>query len=57
MTHKPIEFSIDVPAETRREIERAAEERGMSVAEFLQDALQRYLADAGYLENRRPTPH
>ena len=57
MTDKPIELSIDVPAETRREIERAAAERGMSVPEFLQDALRRYLADAGYLESRRPTPH
>jgi hypothetical protein len=35
MTDKPIELSIEVPAETRLAIERAAAERGMTVSEYL----------------------
>jgi hypothetical protein len=57
MTDKPIELSIEVPAETKRAIERAAAERGMTVPDFLQGASRRYLADAGYLESRPATPH
>lgn len=52
MPDRPIELSIEVPAETRREIERAAAERGMSVPEYLQDALRKFLVDGGYTGNR-----
>jgi hypothetical protein len=57
MPDKPIELAIEVPAETRRAIEGAAAAKGVSVAEFLQDALRGYLADTGYLEIRRPPAH
>ena len=50
MTDKPIELSIEVPAETKRAIERAASERGVSVFQFLEDALRKHLADTGYLD-------
>jgi hypothetical protein len=50
MTDKPIELSIEVPAEIRRAIERAAAEGGMTVPAFLEEALRRYLTDAGYLD-------
>jgi len=50
MTDKPIELSIEVTAETRRAIERAAAERGVSVSQVLEDALRKHLADTGYLD-------
>jgi hypothetical protein len=50
MPDKPIELSIEVPAETKRAIERAAAERGVTVAVFLEQALRRYLVDTGYLD-------
>ena len=50
MTNSPIELSIDVPTETKLAIERAAAERSMSVSEFLQEALRKYLVDTGYLD-------
>ena len=40
MTDKPIELSIEVPAQTKRAIERAATERGLSVSEFLEEAVR-----------------
>jgi uncharacterized protein (DUF1778 family) len=49
-----VELLIEVPGDTKRAIERAASERGLSVSEFIQEALRRYLADAG--KNPRPTP-
>jgi len=55
MTDKPIELSIEVPAETRRAIERAAAERGMTVAAFLEEALRRYLVDTGYIDEEATT--
>lgn len=50
MTDKPIELSIEVPAETMRAIERTAAERGVSVSQFLEDALRKHLVDTGYLD-------
>jgi len=55
MTDKPIELSIEVTAETRREIERAAAERGMTVPEFLEEALRKYLVDTGYIDEEATT--
>ena len=50
MPDKPIELWIDVPPETKQAIELAAAERGMTVADFLESALRKYLADRGYLD-------
>ena len=52
MNDSPIEFLIDVPTEAKRVIERAAAERRVSVPEFLQNALRKYLVDAGYLQEK-----
>ena len=57
VSDKPIELWIDVPPEIKLAIERAAAERGLSVAEFLQEAMRKHLVDTGYLENRRSTPY
>ena len=54
MPDKPIELSIEVPAETRREIERAAAERGMTVPEFLEEALRKYLVIPATSTKRLP---
>lgn len=51
-----VELSIEVPSGTKRAIERAASQRGLSVSDFIQEALRRYLEEAGNLKNRRPTP-
>jgi metal-responsive CopG/Arc/MetJ family transcriptional regulator len=51
-----VELSIEVPSIIKRAIERAASERGLSVSGFIQEALRRYLEEAGNLKNRRPTP-
>ena len=50
ITDKPIELSIEVPAETRRAIERVAAERGMTASEYLEYVLRKSLIDAGYLD-------
>lgn len=50
MTDKPIELSIDVPPEIKLAIERAAAERGLSVAEFLEEAVRKHLVDIGYID-------
>ena len=50
-----VELSIEVPSATRREIERAAAERGMTVPAFLEDALRRYLIDTGYIDEEAIT--
>jgi len=50
MTDKPIELSIEVPAQTKRAIERAATERGLSVSEFFEEAVRKHLVDTGYLD-------
>jgi hypothetical protein len=55
MTDKPIELSIEVPAETMRAVERAAAERGISVAEFLEKAVRKHLVDTGYLDDEATT--
>jgi len=50
MTDKSIELLIEVPAETKLAIERAAAARTLSVAAFLEVSLRKYLADAGYID-------
>lgn len=50
MTEKPIELSIEVPTETRRAIERAAAERGLTVSAFLEQAVRKHLVDTGYID-------
>jgi uncharacterized protein (DUF1778 family) len=50
MTDKSIELSIEVSPETRRAIERAAAERGLTVSEYLEYALRKSLVDTGYLD-------
>jgi hypothetical protein len=54
---QPIELSIEVPAETKRAIERAAAERGVTVPAFLGDALRKYLVDTGYIDIKPPKSH
>ena len=55
MTDKPIELSIEVPAETKRAIERAAAARGMTISEYLEYVLRKSLIDAGYLDEEATT--
>ena len=50
MPEKSIELSIEVPAKTRRAIERVAADRGMSASEYLEYVLRKSLVDAGYLD-------
>jgi uncharacterized protein (DUF1778 family) len=50
MTDKSIELSIEVPAETKLAIERAAAERDVSVSEFVEEAVRRFLIEAGYID-------
>jgi uncharacterized protein (DUF1778 family) len=52
MSDKSIELAVEVPAEIKRAIERAAEARGMSVDEFVQNAMRKSLIDAGYIDNK-----
>lgn len=53
MPDRPIELSIDVPPETKRAIERAAAEQGMTVTDFLEKALRRCLVETGYIDEDR----
>src|SRR6185437_10324111 len=50
MTDKTIEQAIEVPVEFKQAIERAAAARGVSVPDFLEDALRKLLADTGYID-------
>jgi uncharacterized protein (DUF1778 family) len=50
MPHDPQELTIEVSAETRRAIEKAAAAHGLSVSDYIQEALRRFLAATGYLE-------
>ena len=45
MSDKSVELAIEVPAETKLAIERAAAAQGISVSEFIENALQRMLAE------------
>jgi uncharacterized protein (DUF1778 family) len=49
-------LSIEVSAETRRALVKAAADHGLSVSDYVQEALRRYLAATGYLENRPARP-
>jgi hypothetical protein len=48
MTDKSVELAIEVSAEIKLTIERAAAEQGMSVSVFIEIAVQRLLAENGY---------
>jgi uncharacterized protein (DUF1778 family) len=48
------ELSIEVGPETRRALEKAAAAHGLSVSDFVQEALRRFLAASGYLQNQQP---
>ena len=52
MAEKLIELSIEIPAEVKRAIERAAAERGLSVSDFLAAAVRKRLVDTGYIDER-----
>ena len=54
MTDKSVELSIEIPAETKLAIERAAAERGVSASEFLEEAVRKFLIDAGYIDKAVP---
>jgi predicted HicB family RNase H-like nuclease len=49
-------LSIEVSAETRRALVKAAADHGLSVPDYVQEALRRFLAATGYLENRPARP-
>ena len=55
MTDKPIELSIEVPAETQRALARAAAARGMTTSEYLEYVLRKSLLAAGYLDEEATT--
>jgi predicted HicB family RNase H-like nuclease len=48
MSDKSIELAVKVPAETKLAVERAAAEQGISVSEFIENAVQKMLAEAGH---------
>jgi hypothetical protein len=48
MSDKKIELAFEVPAKTKRDVERAAAAQGLSVLEFVENAVQRMLVEAGY---------
>ena len=47
MSDNSIELAVEVPAETKFAIERAAAARGMSVSEFVQDTSRKLLVEIG----------
>jgi predicted HicB family RNase H-like nuclease len=50
MGDKSVELAVAIPPETRIAIERAARAAGLSVPAFVENALRRFLTDAGYIE-------
>jgi uncharacterized protein (DUF1778 family) len=48
MSDKKIKLAFEVPAETKRAVERVAAAQGLSVSEFMEKAVQRMLVEAGY---------
>lgn len=46
MSDKSVELAIEVPAETKLAVERAAAAQGKSVSEFIERALKMMLAEA-----------
>ena len=55
MADKTKELAIEVPVEIRQTIERAAAAQEISVSEFVERALAKFLADAGLSTKRPPT--
>ena len=51
MADKTKELAIEVPVEIRQAIERAAQAQEISVSEFVERALAKFLADTGYIDN------
>jgi predicted HicB family RNase H-like nuclease len=50
MADKTRELIIEVPAEIRQAIERAAAAQDISISEFVERALAKFLADTGYID-------
>ena len=48
MSDKSIELAVEVPAETKRAVERAAAAQGITVSQYLENAVQKMLAEVGY---------
>jgi uncharacterized protein (DUF1778 family) len=46
MNDKPIELPVCVPAETKPAVERAAAAQGLSVSEFIEQAVKKMLAES-----------
>ena len=55
MPEKDFELLIEVSAEIKLAIERTAEARGMTISEFVKNALRKSLIDAGYIADGGPT--
>jgi predicted HicB family RNase H-like nuclease len=56
MSDKSVELLVEVPAETKLAVERAAAAQGISVSEFIENAVQKILAEVGY-SSRRAGPN
>jgi uncharacterized protein (DUF1778 family) len=52
MADKTRELIIEVPAEIRQAIERAAAAQDISISEFVESALAKFLADTGYIDKK-----
>ena len=50
MADKTKELAIEIPEEIRQAIERAAAAEKIPVSEFVERALVKFLADAGYID-------
>ena len=50
MPDKTKELVIEVPAEIRQAIERAAAAQKIPASKFVEHALAKFLADAGYID-------
>jgi hypothetical protein len=55
MTDKYIELAIEVPAETKVAVDARAAAQGVSVSEFIENAVQKMLAEVGYSPRRAGT--
>ena len=56
MSDKSVELAIEVPAEIKLAIERAAAAQRISVSKFIENALQKMLAESSPSEPTDPHP-
>lgn len=54
MSDKTVELAIEVPAETKLAVERAAAAQGISVSKFLENALRKMLEEVSFSEPSGP---